>query len=381
MIGIKNKQKVLYIVTNSDLGGISKYLLEITKHLPDYIEPYYVMATCGYLSEELEKLGIDKDKIFFVPMTNSIVNIPLHIKSNREILEIAKTVQPDLIHCNATTGAMVGAVLGAFTKIPTVYTVHGWPFTNGLPLWKRIFYKILEFFMCKVYKKIICVSEYDRQIGIKALPMYQDKMVTIHNGISDISEEYRKKYLPMPIYGEERVSEKDELKIVMITRFCPQKDPYTLIFAVHELVKEGYNIKLDLYGYGQHLDKVLNCIKNQNDNNIQYKGEISDVSPILKNYDVYALISNWEGLPIGIIEGMRAGLPILVSDVGGNSECIKDNGYLVERQGIMDCRKHIKAIWDNRENIATLGENSRKYFEEEFLSQKMTEKTLEEYKV
>ena len=367
-MGVSEKQKVLYIVTKSDLGGIQKYILEITKELPSNIIPYYVMGSEGYLSEELIKIGIPEKQIFFVPMTNNIFNIFQHIKSNIQTLKLIIQIQPDLIHCNATTGAIVGAICGTVTKIPTVYTVHGWPFTNGITLWKRVFYKILELLMCKVYKKIICVSEYDRQIGIKALPMYKDKMVTIHNGISDISEEYIKKDFS-----------KDELKIVMIARFCPQKDPYTLIFAVHELIKEGYNIKLDLYGYGQELDKVLNCIKNQNDNNIQYKGEISDVTPILKNYDVYALISNWEGLPIGIIEAMRAGLPILVSDVGGNRECIKDNGYLVKRQDIMDCRKQIKAIWDKRDEITTLGQNSRTLFEEEFTAEKMVDKILEEY--
>ena len=365
-----SKVKILYIATNPDIGGIPKYLLEIAKYLPKNIEPYYVISTQGYLSVELIKLGVKEEHIFFVPMTNSIINITKHINSNLKVLKIIKTIKPDIIHCNSTTGAIVGAVSGAITKIPTIYTVHGWPFTNGLPLWKRLFYRFLEFFMCRVYKKIICVSEYDRQIGIKALPMYKNKMVTVHNGISDISEEYRKIEFS-----------NDELKIVMISRFCPQKDPYTLIFAVHELIKEGYNIKLDLYGYGQELDKVLKCIKNQNNSNIQYKGEITDVTPILKDYDVYALISNYEGLPIGIIEAMRAGLPILVSDVGGNSECIKDNGYLVKRQNIMDCRKQIKVIWDNRENIATLGQNSRNFFEEEFSVQKMVNKTLEEYKV
>ena len=368
-MGVNEKQKVLYIVTNSDLGGISKYLLEITRYLPEYIEPYYIMATHGYFSEELEKLGISNDKIFFVPMTNSIFNVLLHIKSNLKVLEIVKDLKPDLIHCNATTGAIVGAVCGLLSGIPTVYTVHGWPFTDGITKWKQIFYIILEFLICSVYKKIICVSEYDRQIGIKALPIYKNKMVTIHNGILDVSEEYKKtEFL------------KDELKIVMISRFCPQKDPYTLISAVEELNKENYNIKLDLYGYGQELDKVLNFIKDQNDSNIQYKGEITDVTPILKNYDVYALISNWEGLPIGIIEAMRAGLPILVSDVGGNRECIKDNGYLVKRQDVADCKKQIKAIWDKTGELAALGQNSRKFFEEEFFAKKMVEKTLEEYK-
>ena len=361
-------KKVLYIVTNSDLGGISKYLIEIVKYLPKDISPYFVMSSQGYLSEELQKLGVGKEQMYFVPMTNSIFDIKTHIKSNIDILKIVMKLKPDIIHCNATTGAIVGAVCGVLTHTNTIYTVHGWPFTDGISKGKQKFYKVLEFLICSVFKKIICVSEYDRQIGVNTLPMYRDKMVTIHNGISDIFEEFRKKEFS-----------KDELKIVMISRFCPQKDPYTLIFAVHELIKEGYNIKLDLYGYGQELDKVLNCIKLKNTENIQYKGEISDVTPILKNYDVYALISNWEGLPIGIIEAMRAGLPVLVSNVGGNSECIKDNGYLVQRQDIMDCRKQIKAIWDNKGNLSILGQNSRKLFEEEFSSKKMIYLTLEAY--
>lgn len=359
---------ILYILTKSDLGGVSKYLLEITKGLQEDTTPYYIMSSEGYLSDELKKLGVKDEQIFYVPMTNSIVDLKTHIKSNLETLKIIKQFQPDLIHCNSTTGGIIGRICGFLTKTPVIFTAHGWAFTNGICLWKRIFYKILETFLAIFTKKIICVSEYDKQIGIKTMPIFKDKMVTIHNGISDISEEFKKKEFS-----------KDEHKIVMISRFCPQKDPYTLIFAVHELVKEGYNIKLDLYGYGEELDKVLNCIKNQNDKNIQYKGEISDVTPILKNYDVYALISNWEGLPIGIIEAMRAGLPILVSDVGGNRECIKDNGYLVKRQDIMDCRKQIKAIWDKRDEITTLGQNSRMLFEEEFTAEKMVEKTLEEY--
>ncbi len=362
------KKKVLYIVTNSDLGGISKYLLEIIKLLPEDLEPYFIMATPGYLSDELKKIGINNDNMFFVPMTNSIFDIKTHIEANKKALEIIKQIKPDLIHCNATTAAIVGAICGSITKIPTVYTVHGWPFTSGLALWKQIFYRILEFFMCAVYKKIICVSEYDRQIGVKALPMYKNKMVTVHNGISDIPDEYKK---------QEFIE--DELKIVMISRFCPQKDPYTLISAVNEVNKEGLNVKLDLFGYGPELDKVKEFIESKNDKNICYMGEISDVTPILKNYDVYALISIYEGLPIGIIEGMRAGLPVLVSDVGGNSECIKDNGYLVYRQDIDDCIEKIRLLWDNRNNIFELGQNSRKFFEEEFNINQMSGKTNKLY--
>ena len=362
------QRKILYILTKSDLGGVSKYLLEITKGLDKNITPYYIMSSEGYFSEELKKLGIKDEQIFFVPMTNSIFDIKTHIKSNLETLKIIQKIKPDLIHCNSTTGGIIGRISGFITRTPVIFTAHGWAFTDGISKGKQIFYKVLETLLAVITKKIICVSEYDRQLALKVMPFFKGKLVTIHNGISDISEEFKKKNFS-----------NNKLKIVMISRFCPQKDPYTLIKAVHQCNQEGLNVSLDLWGYGEELDKVLQSLGKSNTSKIIYKGEISDVTPILKNYDVYALISNWEGLPIGIIEAMRVGLPILVSDVGGNSECIKDNGYLVKRQDIMDCRRQIKVLWDKLEVLAVIGQRSRKFFEEEFSAEKMTNATYQIY--
>ena len=86
-------KKILYILTKSDLGGVSKYLLEITKGLPENITPYYLMSSEGYFSNELKKLGITDEQIFFVPMTNSIVDLKTHIKSNLETLKIIKKIK------------------------------------------------------------------------------------------------------------------------------------------------------------------------------------------------------------------------------------------------------------------------------------------------
>lgn len=361
-------QTILYIVTKSDLGGIQKYLLGIARNLPEDINAYFLMGSPGYLSDELLKLGIQNENIHFIPMTNNIFDITQHVKSNFKTLQLIKKIKPDIIHCNATTGAIVGAICGFLTHTKTIYTVHGWPFTDGISKNKQKFYKVLEFLICSVFKKIICVSEYDRQIGIKVLPMYKNKMITIHNGIADIPDEFKKKEFS-----------KDKLKIVMISRFCPQKDPYTLINAVNQLNKEGLNIELDLFGYGEELDKVLSTIEETNCSNIQYKGEISDVIPILNNYDVYALISNWEGLPIGIIEAMRAGLPILVSNVGGNSECVNGNGFLVKRQDATDCRIQMKKLYNEKERLAELSQNSRELYYAKFSVNQMFKNTIGNY--
>ena len=357
-------KKILYIVTKSDLGGVTKYLLEIVTHLPKDYEPFFIMSSAGYFSEELKNLGLEKN-IFFVPMTNSIINIPLHIKSNLQTIKIINKIKPDIIHCNSTTGGIVGRICGALTFKPVIFTAHGWAFTDGISKGKQIFYKILETFLAIFTKKLICVSEYDKQLALKVMPIFKNKLITIHNGISDIDDDYKKKEFST-----------DKLKIVMISRFCPQKDPYTLINAVNELNQEGLNIQLDLYGYGEELQNILALVKNCNCPNIRYCGEISDVTPILKNYDIYALISNWEGLPIGIIEAMRAGLPILVSDVGGCSELVNNNGYLVEKGNFDYLKNKLRKLYNKKDTLKQLGQNSRLLYESEFIANKMVEKTF-----
>lgn len=359
-----SNKKILYILTKSDLGGVSKYLIEIVNNLSNNITPYFIMSSTGYFSKELEKMGYENN-IFYVPMTNSITNIQLHIKSNLKTLSIIKKIKPDLIHCNSTTGGIVGRICGLLTRTPVIFTAHGWAFTDGISKPKQIFYKCLEAILSLLTEKIICVSEHDRKIALKVMPFSRKKLITIHNGISDIEEIYKKKDFS-----------KQELKIVMISRFCPQKDPYTLINAVSDLNKEGLNIKLDLYGYGEELQQVLDLIQSCNCSHIQYKGEISDVTPILKNYDVYSLISNWEGLPIGIIEGIRAGLPIVVSDVGGCSEMIANNGYYVKRKDSKDLKEKLKLLYNNKENLSFEGNNSRKLYEKNFTVEKMVQNTL-----
>lgn len=360
-------KKILYIVTKSDLGGVTKYLLEIVTHLPKDYEPFFIMSSAGYFSEELKNLGLEKN-IFFVPMTNSIINIPLHIKSNLQTIKIINKIKPDIIHCNSTTGGIVGRICGALTFKPVIFTAHGWAFTDGISKSKKLFYMCLETFLAAFTQRIICVSEYDRQLALKVMPFFRNKLVTIHNGISDVDDKYKKKDFST-----------DKLKVVMISRFCPQKDPYTLINAVSELNNEKLNIELDLYGYGEELQKVLDLIKSCNCRNIKYCGEISDVTPILKNYDIYALISNWEGLPIGMIEAMRAGLPVLVSDVGGCKEMVDNNGFCISRGNKENLKKKLEYLYSNKAKLSLLAQNSKNLFNNNFNVLDMVSKTIKEY--
>jgi glycosyltransferase involved in cell wall biosynthesis len=90
----------------------------------------------------------------------------------------------------------------------------------------------------------------------------------------------------------------------------------------------------------------------------------------LSNANIYILMSNNEGLPISIIEGMRAGLAVISTSVAGIPEMVKPgyNGVLVEPTvtSLLEVLKNIVQYdWE------AMGANSRKRFESEFSFDKM----------
>ena len=216
--------------------------------------------------------------------------------------------------------------------------------------------------------KVICVSEYEKTLAEKLIPYSNTKLQVIHNGITDINKRLIKSNFSAK-----------PLNVVMISRFAFQKDPYTLIDAVDDLNKNNYDIKLDLYGLGPELNKVKNYIINKNNNNITFVGTIKNAENVLKNYDVYCLITFWEGLPISAIEAIRSGLPIILTDVGGDSELINGNGYLVQPKDKEKIKLALIKLYNNQQRLIEMSHKSRELYINNYTSYEMCKKTFSVY--
>ena len=89
---------------------------------------------------------------------------------------------------------------------------------------------------------------------------------------------------------------------------------------------QNTNYHLTIYGDGSHMDtwQALDIGAHVNfaglNENIHYS----------KSLGIFILISDSEGLPMSAVEAMRAGMPLVLSDVGGCSELISNNGFLVQ---------------------------------------------------
>lgn len=101
----------------------------------------------------------------------------------------------------------------------------------------------------------------------------------------------------------------------------------------------------------------------------------------LKSWESFCLYSKAEGLPISIIEAMRAGLPVIGSRIAGIPELIIDGetGFVVDLDDtLLSDRLHY--IINHKELLPKMGEASFRLFEKQFTIRAMVEKYSKVYK-
>ena len=257
-----------------------------------------------------------------------------------------------------------------FLNIPVVFTVHGWSFANGVNDNKRRLYIIIERFFSKITDEIITVSAQDKQLAIEHNVASASQQTVIHNGV------------PLKNSAPHVYQNNSVVKLISVARFSEQKDHESLLKALSLL--ETRNWILTLVGKGPRLDEMKQLSRDLGiSDNVVFTGERLDVDALLADSDIFLLISNWEGFPISILEAMRAGLPVLASDVGGVSESVIDGktGYLVPRADVDAIKNRLVDLISDSALRAALGKSGNEFFLENFSFNAMYNKTVELYKI
>lgn len=106
----------------------------------------------------------------------------------------------------------------------------------------------------------------------------------------------------------------DELVVGHVGRFSPQKNHIYLIRIFYELQKKC-SAKLMLVGGGDLKEQIQEKVVELDlQDKVIFTGLRSDVQDLLQAMDVFVFPSNYEGLPVTMIEAQAAGLPCLISD-------------------------------------------------------------------
>lgn len=359
--------KLMYVITRSEHGGAQTHVLDLLRS-QDPQSCVLVSGNHGYLLDAAKALGIE---VHVVPALSNTPNPIKDVQATLSLIRLIKLTRPKLVHAHSTKAGLVVRLAAYLTGIPCVFTAHGWAFTEGVAPTKRRLAQALEKALSRITTAFITVSNYDKELGIRELGIDPSRITTIHNGISALGR---------PELRGNRGDPSRPVKIIMVARFSVQKSQGDLLKAFSGVK----GAELLLVGDGELLDEVKTLAHRLGlDGRVQFLGSRNDVPDLLADADIFALISEYEGLPISILEAMRAGLPVVASNVGGVSETVFDgvNGYLIARGDVLRLRLRLQELVDEVQLRQQLGEQGRKLFLSDFTLEAMVDATSEVYRL
>ena len=363
-MGVVKKTKVVFLVTQSEMGGAQRYVFEIARLLDKNLFEITVAAGegDGGLFKKLAGIGIKTvalKKMKRAPW-------PWQISSAVwEIREILKTEKPGVLFLCSTTAGFLGALanLGLRKRTTVIYRIGGWAFRDPRACWKNWLILALEKFTARLKDLIIVNSEIDRQLALKYKIVPEKRLIKIYNGIDAdslnfLSRDEARSMLHLQHFNEGKI-------VGTVANFYKTKGLEYLIGAFNKLPAQ--NLKLVIIGDGRERSKLENLIKKYELNDrVILTGRIPDAYQYLKAFDVFVLPSLKEGFPWIILEAIAAKIPLVTTNVGALPE-ILDKNFLVKPKDIDGLAKKISRMLES----PTMPE-----LKTEFTSKKMLAETL-----
>jgi glycosyltransferase involved in cell wall biosynthesis len=323
-----------------------------------------------------------------VDKTKSAVNILYSFEAKRKISLLLKIIKPDIIHLNNFAHQITPSILDEIKKynIPTVMTMRDYKMVcptysmlvNGVSCEKC---KFGRFYHCalnrcskgSLIKSLINVGEmylhhkilriYDKiDVFIAPSRFLMDKVkemgmigevVHLSNCV-DIE-------VFQPAYGWQDNS------IVYLGRLSHEKGVCTLIDAVKDIKK----VRLKIVGDGPLKGSLQGKIQSEKITNVNFLGykagqELHE--EIRRSMFLVIPSECYENNPRSVIEAFALGKPAIGARIGGIPELVQDwkTGLTYTSGDVDDLKDKIQLMLNNADKISEMGQNARRYVEDEF---------------
>jgi len=375
--------KILEIITLFSIGGATETVVSIASGLKkksldvDIITGPNVELE-GNMYEEASRLGLN---VKTLPTMKREIHVFQDLITIYKLYKVIKCGNYTLIHTHSSKAGILGRWAARLAGVKNiVHTVHGWGFNDSQNPTLKSLIVFLERITAFITSKIVCVTSMDVEKGLDKKIGHRNQYIVIRSGIdlnrfsdiSNVDNEVRKNL---------NIND-NEFTIGTITRFSSQKAPMDTILAFNEVIKKGYkNTRLIMVGDGPLLidSKILTRNLFLSDK-IIFTGIRDDIPEILKTFDVFVLSSLWEGLPRVIPQAMASGIPVIATNIDGNSDIIKNSvtGILVEPRNPIQLSEAIIFIIENPNESGKLVEKAAENLME-FDENKMVEDTQKLY--
>jgi glycosyltransferase involved in cell wall biosynthesis len=350
---------IAHVIDSLEVGGAETVVAALCRAHGDggHRVEVHCLTTAGRLAEELQQTGVP-------------VYVHAAETASRTMWSLFRAFQrsrPEVVHCHNKTATIRAAAVARLTGARAIISTR-----HGLVRLPFRFRKELKFWITAgvLCDRVVAVCDTARHnLATGARPLAH-KMVTIRNGA-----------YPQRVEDQEAIA-KHGFTLVSVGRLVAAKNFATLIRAVAVARAVIPDLSLWIVGSGdegpalQQLSAELDVTSI-----VRFCGERRDVGRWLRAADVFVLSSISEGLPISLLEAMAAGLPAIVTDVGGLSELValSGAGQTVPAGNVRRLADAIVEYSRRRHELAALGQLASDCYHAHFTPDRMAGEYLALY--
>lgn len=354
--------KVLHVITKGEIGGAQSHVVTLTRELLRqgvHAEVAIGGAAGSTLEHQLAASGIPVHRIS--ELSNALRPVRM-MEAVRALRRIVRDTAPDVLHAHSAMAGVVARLAGRLSGTPVVYTVHGFAFKAGNAWHRRAMAFSLEWALAPLTHTMICVSRHEARQAAW-LPLAAKRVRVIHNGIEDTTS-LQHTAAPPPAHPT---------SVVMVARMAAPKRPDLLLRAIAQLRKSsGDEIPTTFFGDGPDLGAHRALAEQLALKSAYFAGDVADAASRLSAHTLFVLMSDHEGLPISLIEAMRASMPIVASDLPGIRELLPHSEHaLLVPPDAQALASALRQLIESPALRAAMGAAARQRFEQCFTAQRM----------
>jgi glycosyltransferase involved in cell wall biosynthesis len=245
-----------------------------------------------------------------------------------EHLRALRAFRPDILHANQAWpwGCAYGEVAGLLTSAVRVLAVEHLPVTGEISRARRLARRVIA----RQLDAHIAVGERAARLVEEMVGLPRGSVGAVANGVPVVQLEPIVRAVEGPVIGS-------------LGRLTEQKGYDLLVRALPDLA----GATLVLVGDGPERDRLQTLARGLGvAERLIITGWTAEARRFLPSFDVFALPSRWEGMPLGILEAMHAELAVVASDVGSVAEAVLDGdtGYVVAPDDLPSLRDRLARL-------------------------------------
>jgi glycosyltransferase involved in cell wall biosynthesis len=353
-------------------GGAEAYLVLLARHLPrEIFDPSLVLPDlpgAKVLEERMRALG--------VPVHHS-PRLGLAWPSLLSgAVRTLREVGGEVLHLN-----LPSAYDGGVSSVAWAARRAGYRrviTTEHLPMIDRKYRQFpVKVFFSHWVDRMIVPSRATRSILIRRHGMQAKRVTAVPNGVEDTA----------PLTPQERADLRsswgagpDTVVLGIVGRLTARKGHHDLLQAVEPLAADPALPPwvLVAVGEGEEADRLrTQGAALERAGRLRWLGQRDDAPRLMRAFDLLTLPSTVETMPLTLLEGMAAGLPIVASDVYGIPEVVApgETGWLVPPRDVPALRMRLRELLGDAGRRNEMGAAGRARYEKEFTVRRMAEAT------